>query len=102
VRVVGSVPEPISSAIRAGKPAKATAAGLSFEVAPVEVEPGACESVPVGQLAVLPAQLPSGTAARTSRTMRSRLASVKGLTSSGAPAGSRPRRPIGSPAYPDM
>jgi hypothetical protein len=49
-RVAGSVPEPISAAIRAGKEAKATANGLSFEVAPVQVEPGACESVPAGQL----------------------------------------------------
>jgi hypothetical protein len=49
-RIVGSVPEPISAAIRAGKEAKATANGLSFEVAPVQVEPGACESVPAGQL----------------------------------------------------
>ena len=49
-RLVGSVPEPISAAIRAGKPAKATANGLSFEVAPIEVEPAACEGVPPGQL----------------------------------------------------
>jgi hypothetical protein len=49
-RIAGSVPEPISSAIRAGKDAKATANGLSFEVVPVEVDSGACESVPAGQL----------------------------------------------------
>ena len=49
-RIAGSVPEPISSAIRAGKEAKATANGLSFEVAPVQVDSGACESVPAGQL----------------------------------------------------
>ncbi len=48
-RVAGKVPEPIAAAIRAGKGAKATAAGLSFEVAPVEVDPGACENVPAGQ-----------------------------------------------------
>ena len=49
-RLAGSVPAPISAAIRAGKPAKATAGGLSFEVTPVEVEAGACASVPAGQL----------------------------------------------------
>jgi hypothetical protein len=49
-RLAGSVPAPISSAIRAGKEAKATADGLSFEVAPVEVDAGACENVPAGQL----------------------------------------------------
>jgi hypothetical protein len=49
-RVAGSVPETISSAIRAGKEAKATAGGLSFEVAPVDVDSGACERVPAGQL----------------------------------------------------
>ena len=49
-RVVGSVPEPISAAIRAGKEAKATANGLSFEVVPIEVEPEACAGVPPGQL----------------------------------------------------
>jgi hypothetical protein len=49
-RIAGSVPEPISSAIRAGKDAKATANGLSFQVTPVEVDSGACEKVPAGQL----------------------------------------------------
>jgi hypothetical protein len=49
-RVVGSLPDPISAAIRAGKEAKITANGLSYEVAPVEVEPEACKSVPPGQL----------------------------------------------------
>lgn len=49
-RIVGSVPEPISAAIRAAKEAKATANGLSFEVTLVEVEPEACESVPPGRL----------------------------------------------------
>jgi hypothetical protein len=49
-RIVGSVPEPISSAIRAGKEAKTTAGGLAFEVAPVEVDSEACENVPAGQL----------------------------------------------------
>jgi hypothetical protein len=49
-RVVGSLPEPISAAIRAGKEAKATANGLSFEVVPIEVEPEACEGVPPGKL----------------------------------------------------
>jgi hypothetical protein len=49
-RIVGSVPEPISAAMRAGKEAKATANGLSFEVTLVEVEPEACASVPPGQL----------------------------------------------------
>lgn len=49
-RLAGSVPAPISSAIRAGKEAKATANGLSFEVSPVQVDSGACESVPAGQL----------------------------------------------------
>jgi hypothetical protein len=49
-RIVGSAPGPISAAIRAGKEAKATANGLSFEVTLVEVEPEACESVPPGQL----------------------------------------------------
>ncbi|HVT15980.1 MAG TPA: hypothetical protein VHQ90_07335 [Thermoanaerobaculia bacterium] len=44
------IPAPISSAIRAGKEAKATADGLSFEVAPVQVDSGACESVPAGRL----------------------------------------------------
>ncbi len=48
--VAGSVPEPIAAAIRAGKEAKATADGMSFEVAPVEVDSGACERVPAGQL----------------------------------------------------
>ncbi|HVT61458.1 MAG TPA: hypothetical protein VHR45_24055 [Thermoanaerobaculia bacterium] len=48
--VAGSVPELISSAIHAGKKTKATADGLIFEVAPVNVDPGACESVPAGQL----------------------------------------------------
>jgi hypothetical protein len=48
--VAGSVPEPISSAIRAGKEAKSTANGLSFEVAPVQVDSGACERVLAGQL----------------------------------------------------
>jgi hypothetical protein len=47
---VGKVPEPISSAIRAAKDADATAAGLSFEVRPVDVDPGACDNVPAGQL----------------------------------------------------
>jgi hypothetical protein len=49
-RIAGPVPAPISAAIRAGKEAKATANGLSYEVVPVEVEPAACESVPPGQL----------------------------------------------------
>jgi hypothetical protein len=49
-RVAGSVPAPISAAIRAGKEAKATAGGLAFEVAPVEVDDAACENVPAGQL----------------------------------------------------
>lgn len=49
-RLVGSVPEAVSSAIRAGKDAKATGNGLSFEVRPVPVDSGACESVPAGQL----------------------------------------------------
>jgi hypothetical protein len=49
-RIAGSVPAPISAAIRAGKEAKATAGGLSFEVTPVEVDSGACESVPAGKL----------------------------------------------------
>jgi hypothetical protein len=48
--VVGSVPEPISAAIRAGKGAKATAGGLAFEVAPVEVDAEACGNVPAGEL----------------------------------------------------
>ncbi|MFL6231574.1 MAG: hypothetical protein ACJ76N_00400 [Thermoanaerobaculia bacterium] len=49
-RVAGNVPEPIASALRAGKEAKATAGGLAFEVAPVEVDSEACENVPPGQL----------------------------------------------------
>ncbi len=49
-RLVGSVPEPISAAIRAGKSAKAIANGLSFEVTPIDVEPEACEGVSPGQL----------------------------------------------------
>ncbi|HEV7504650.1 MAG TPA: hypothetical protein VGS07_07050 [Thermoanaerobaculia bacterium] len=49
-RLAGSVPPAISSAIRAGKEAKTTASGLSFEVSPVEVDSGACASVPAGQL----------------------------------------------------
>jgi hypothetical protein len=49
-RIAGSVPVPISSAIRAGKGARSTANGLSFEVTPVQVDSGACESVPAGQL----------------------------------------------------
>ena len=49
-RITGSVPEAVSSAIRAGKEAVSTANGLSYEVRPVEVDPGACESVPAGQL----------------------------------------------------
>jgi hypothetical protein len=49
-RVAGSVPEAVSSAIRAGKEAKATGNGLSFEVRPVEVDSEACKSVPPGQL----------------------------------------------------
>ncbi len=49
-RLAGSVLAPISSAIRAGKEAKATAKGLSYEVAPVEVDSGACARVPAGQL----------------------------------------------------
>jgi hypothetical protein len=49
-RLAGSLPEAISSAIRAGKTAKATANGLSFEVTPVEVDAGACASVPAGQV----------------------------------------------------
>jgi hypothetical protein len=48
--LAGSVPAPISSAIRAGKEAKATANGLSYEVSPIEVDSGACASVPAGQL----------------------------------------------------
>ena len=48
--LAASVPPAISSAIRAGKEAKATANGLSFEVAPIEVDAGACASVPAGQL----------------------------------------------------
>jgi hypothetical protein len=49
-RVAGGVPESISAAIRAGKEAKSTARGLIFEVTPVQVDSGACESVPAGQL----------------------------------------------------
>ena len=49
-RIVGSTPEPISSAIRAGKEAKATAKGLTFAVSPIEVDPEACKNVPAGQL----------------------------------------------------
>jgi hypothetical protein len=49
-RIVGSVPEPISSAIRGGKEAKTTAGGLAFEVAPVEVDSEACKTVPAGEL----------------------------------------------------
>jgi hypothetical protein len=49
-RIAGSVPDPISSAIRAGKEAMTTANGMSFEVRPVEVDSRACESVPAGQL----------------------------------------------------
>jgi hypothetical protein len=49
-RVAGSLPQAIVAAIRAGKKASATADGLTFEVAPVEVEPSACESVPAGEL----------------------------------------------------
>jgi hypothetical protein len=49
-RVVGSLPEPIAAAIRAGREAKATANGLSYEVTPIEVEPQACASVPPGKL----------------------------------------------------
>ncbi len=49
-RVTGSVPEPIAAAIRAGKDAKATANGMTFEVAPVEVDSGACERAPAGEL----------------------------------------------------
>jgi len=48
--LAGSLPEPIATAIRAGKAARATANGVSFEVTPVEVDAGACESVPAGQL----------------------------------------------------
>jgi len=49
-RVAGSVPESIAAAVRAGKEAKATAGGLAFEVVPVEVDSGACENVPAGEL----------------------------------------------------
>lgn len=49
-RVVGSLPDPIAAAIRAGKEAKTTANGLSYEVAPIAVEPEACKGVPPGQL----------------------------------------------------
>jgi hypothetical protein len=49
-RMTGSVPEPISSAIRSGKPAQATADRLVFEVLPTELNPSACEDVPPGQL----------------------------------------------------
>jgi hypothetical protein len=49
-RIVGSIPEPISAALRAGKEAKATAKGLAFAVAPIEVDPEACKRVPAGQL----------------------------------------------------
>jgi hypothetical protein len=49
-RMAGSVPEPISSAIRAGRAAQTTAAGLVFEVLPTELDPGACEHVPPGEL----------------------------------------------------
>jgi len=48
--IAGSVPEAVSSAIRAGKEAKVTGNRLSFEVRPVEVDSGACENVPAGQL----------------------------------------------------
>jgi hypothetical protein len=49
-RTAGSVPERISSGIRAGESAKATADGLIFEVAPTQLNLAACESVPAGQL----------------------------------------------------
>lgn len=49
-RVAGSIPEPIASALREGKEAKATAGGLAFEVVPVDVDPEACENVPAGKL----------------------------------------------------
>jgi len=49
-RIAGSLPEPIAAAIRAGKEARATANGLSYEVARVDVEPEACAGVPPGQL----------------------------------------------------
>jgi len=49
-RVAGSVPESIAAAVRAGKEAKATAGGLTFEVVPVEVDAQACGNVPAGEL----------------------------------------------------
>ena len=49
-RVAGSVPDSIAAAVRAGKEAKATAGGLTFEVVPVEVDAQACEHVPAGEL----------------------------------------------------
>ena len=49
-QIFGNLPPPVSAAIRAWKDAKVTANGLSFQVAPVEVEPGACEGVPANQL----------------------------------------------------
>ena len=49
-RTVGSVPERISSGIRAGQSAKATADGLIFEVAPMQLDVVACENAPAGQL----------------------------------------------------
>jgi hypothetical protein len=48
--MTGSVPPDISAALRAGKAAKASAQGLSFEVEPVEVDPDACKNVPADQL----------------------------------------------------
>lgn len=49
-RVAGSVPERVSAGIRAGESAKATADGLIFEVAHTQLDLGACERVPAGQL----------------------------------------------------
>jgi len=49
-RVAGSVPESIAAAVRAGKEARATAGGLTFEVVPVEVDAEACGTVPAGEL----------------------------------------------------
>jgi hypothetical protein len=49
-RILGPLPQPVSAAIRAWKEAKVTANGLTFEVVPVEVEPGACEGVPANHL----------------------------------------------------
>jgi len=49
-RVAGSVADSIAAAVRAGKEAKATAGGLTFEVVPVEVDAEACERVPAGEL----------------------------------------------------